>query len=218
MSNETKAGGANLPAVSGINIGAELPSDIAQSDNSVGGHMAARDVIAPSGDYIVNVTHGGRATSQLHKLYKKLSEEAEGDKVLTTFIRQLEVYTRQVADEKVIGLEGKFAAANREIELDMAKVMKESVYADLRENLFSPTYQRIAATLMGKIHESFRNNVTPLVDEEASNKEIDFAVNTLVVAPIVHELSECPDFYDDPIRIVRGMLYFLTGNCHLGWR
>lgn len=218
MNKDNKAGGANLPAVVAAVTKSTLPTKISQSGNSVLGHMAARDVIAPTGDYIVNVTHPKHATGQLHKLYKKLSEEAEGDRVLTGLMGQLEVYTRQVADEKVVGLEGKFAAADRESEVEMAAVMKESIYADLRENLFSPTYQRIAATLMGKIYESFRNNVKPLVDESASNKEIDEAISTLVVAPIIDELSACPDFYDDPVRIVRGMLYFLTGNCHLRWR
>jgi hypothetical protein len=122
-----------------------------------------------------------------------------------------------VEDEKVAGLGEKLSAADRAAELDMAMAMKEAVFADLRENLFSPTYQRIAATLMGKIHEAFHTHAKPLIDGGATKSQVDHAVSSSVVGPVVAELENCPDFYDAPVQLVRGMLYFLTGNCHIRW-
>ncbi|MER9247754.1 ABC-three component system protein [Mesorhizobium sp. M0590] len=187
-------------------------SSARQTENNVQGNMAGRDV---------NEVHihlpPEKPKSQLSRLYSRLAAEAEGDKTLTAYISQLEIFTRQVENEKVIGLEGKLVAAGRSDDLHMAMAMKEAVFAGIRENLFSPTYQRIAATLMGKIHEAFHTEIKPLIRGSAPRSDIDQAVNLRVIGPIVAELEECPDFDEAPIPLVRGMLYFLTGNCHVSW-
>lgn len=184
-----------------------------QTDNTVGRNMAGRDV-----NEIIHVhIPAVKPSSQLSKLYSRLAAEAEGDKTLTTYIRQLEIFTRTVENEEVVGLEGKLTVAGRLDDLHMAMAMKEAVFAGIRENLFSPTYQRIAAILMGKIHEAFRTEIRPMIRESADRSEVDRAVSLRVIEPIVAELEECPDFDEAPIPLVRGMLYFLTGNCHISW-
>ena len=45
--------------------------------------------------------------------------------------------------QKIIGLEGEFGVAKRQEEIEMAEAMKESVYADLSENLFSPHTRKL---------------------------------------------------------------------------
>jgi hypothetical protein len=172
--------------------------------------MAGRDV------HVVTINNSTPST-HLNRLYRRLAAEAECDRTLTTYINELEIFTRQVTNEHVVGLQGKFEVAHRLDELDMAMAMKEAVFADLRKNIFSPTYQRIAATLLGKIHEVFQAEVRPLIDLNAPRPQIDKAVHDSVVMPIVAELDGCEDFYDVPIQLVRGMLYFLTGNCHIRW-
>ena len=211
--------GSGLPALSTANTLPSIPaqpSDVTQTKNVVMGNMAARDVNDLRGS-VTNLVIQAPPITELGRLYRRLAEEVEGDKVLTGYIRQLEIYTRQVQDEAVAGLEAKLSAAGRNGELDMAMAMKEAVFADIRENLFSPTYQRIAATLMGKIHEAFRTHVSPLIEAQAANSVVDAAVSKYVVEPVVLELDGCADFYDAPVQLVRGMLYFLTGNCHVRW-
>lgn len=209
--NPSKGLPAIVPSVETVS------SEVVQELNVVHGHMSGRDIHDNSIGVQHNIVLPPAPETELARLYRRLAQEADGDRTLTAFIRQLEIYTRQVQDEKVAGLEAKLAAADRDAELDMAMAMKEAVFADLRENLFSPTYQRIAATLMGKIHEAFNANVKPLVDTGASKQHIDHVVSSSVVGPMVAELESCPDFYDAPVQLVRGMLYFLTGNCHIRW-
>jgi hypothetical protein len=95
--------------------------------------------------------------------------------------------------------------------------MKEMVYAELRKNMFSRTFQTIYATLMGKIYEEFQTWVQPAILRGASREQIDQLVNVHVVRPVVSELETCSEYDGVATSTVRGMIYFLTGNCHLVW-
>ena len=197
---------------------------IAQSGNEAGGHIAGGNVLASAGD-LNNIEFSGqvilpqpRAETQLNRLYRKLREEAAEDQELTDYIDQLQIFTRTVEDETVVGLDGKFSAADRLDELDMAKAMKEMIYSELRKNMFSRTFQTIYATLMGKVYEEFQIWVRPAVAKGASREDIDKLVSTYVVKPVVAELETCSEYNEAATPTVRGMVYFLTGNCHLVWR
>ena len=189
---------------------------IVQSGNSAGGHIAGGSVSTVSiGDVIMQAPE--RAESSLNRLYRKLRDEAAQDQELTEYIAQLQIFTRSVEDETVVGLDGKFTAADRQDQLDMAKAMKEMVYAELRKNMFSRTFQTIYATLMGKIYEEFQTWVQPAIVKGASREQIDQLVNVHVVKPVVSELETCSEYDGAATSTVRGMIYFLTGNCHLVW-
>jgi hypothetical protein len=197
---------------------------IVQTGNEAGGHIAGGNIYAPDGDQ-TNVEISGsviiqppRAETHLNRLYRKLREEAEGDQELTEYIDQLQIFTRTVEDEAIVGLDGKFEAAGRQDELNMAKAMKEMIYSELRKNMFSRTFQTIYATLMGKVYEEFQTWVRPAIAKGASREAIDALVNSHVVKPVVAELETCPEYNEAATPTVRGMIYFLTGNCHLVWR
>lgn len=189
---------------------------IVQSGNSAGGHIAGGNVSTVS---MSDVTFQAppRPESSLNRLYRKLRDEAAQDQELTDYIAQLQIFTRSVEDETVVGLDGKLTAADRQDQLDMAKAMKEMVYAELRKNMFSRTFQTIYATLMGKIYEEFQTWVQPAIAKGASREQIDQLVNIHVVKPVVSELETCSEYDGAATSTVRGMIYFLTGNCHLVW-
>ena len=153
----------------------------------------------------------------LGRLYAKLRSEVNGDPALSEYIDQLKIFTRSVEHEEITGLDGKFSAAGRQDQLDMAKAMKEMIYGQLRQNMFSRTFQTIYAILMGKIYEQYQTWVRPAIVSQASREEVDRLVHIHVVQPVVAELELCLDDYGAPTSDVRGMLYFLTGNCHLLW-
>jgi len=196
---------------------------IVQTGNEAAGHIAGGSVFTSDGDQTnVEISgpviiHPPRAETQLNRLYRKLREEAEGDQELTEYIDQLQIFTRTVEDEVVIGLDGKFEVAGRQDELDMAKAMKEMIYSELRKNMFSRTFQTIYATLMGKVYEEFQTWVRPEIAKGASRESIDLLVNIHVVKPVVAELETCSEYNEAATPTVRGMIYFLTGNCHLVW-
>lgn len=192
---------------------------VTQKSNTAGGHIAGGSIV--DGVQIQNVENyiapPQQCESALSRLYRKLKVEAEGDQTLTEYISQLQIFTRTVQNESVIGLDGKLAAANRQDELDMAMAMKEMIYGELRKNMFSRTFQTIYATLMGKIHEEFQTWIKPKILQGASREEIDQLVHMQIVKPLVAELEQCPEYDDAATATIRGMIYFLTGNCHLSW-
>jgi hypothetical protein len=191
-----------------------------QIGNTVHGHLGGRDVnvFAPAGDlHITQQSPAGDVQSVFRKLFTRLENEAAADKVLTSYIRQLEVYTRRVENEEVIGLEQKLRLAGRERQLTIAVALKENVYADIKANIFSPTYQLIVATLMSKVHERFDTQIRPLIEADLDKAHIDKAVSEQITIPISNELDGCPQFKDVALDYVRGMTFFLTGNCHIRW-
>lgn len=201
-----------------VPVGLGTGVQVSQTGNQADGHIAARDVNAPvfEGDVHFQLPPRVKETA-LGRLYRKLSEEAAGDALLTEYIAQLQIFTRVVQDEEIQGLDGKFVAADREDQLDMAMAMKEMIYGELRENMFSKTFQTIYATLMGKIHDEFQVHIRPAIVGGANRLEIDVLVNQKIVQPIVNDLEDCQYFEGVATSTVRGMMYFLTGNCHLVW-
>ncbi|RNJ47282.1 hypothetical protein B5V01_24350 [Mesorhizobium erdmanii] len=175
------------------------------------------NVYANQGDVYLAPPAPPSSPNAFRKLFAKLEAEAAEDKVLTSYIRQLEVYTRRVENEEVIGLAEKLHLAGRDHQITIAKALKENVYADIKANIFSPTYQLIVATLMSKVHERFDTQIRPLIKAGVDNAHIDRAVSEQINIPISNELDDCPQFKDVAIDYVRGMVFFLTGNCHIRW-
>ena len=191
---------------------------ILQTGNTANGHIGAGDIndVTVHGDVNITLPTSPIETT-LGRLYRKLREEAAGDQDLTDYIADLQIFTRVVEHEDIQGLDGKFSAAAREDQLDMAKAMKELIYSELRQNMFSKTFQTIYATLMEKIFEEFQTWVRPAIKSGATRDEIDLVINQKIVQPIVKDLESCNHFDGVATQKVRGMLYFLTGNCHLVW-
>lgn len=161
----------------------------------------------------VNVLPG---KSKLGLLYEKLSSESEADKSLNGFISKLEVFTR-VVDEDVQGLESKLAVAGRQSEIAMASAQKEHVFKNLMANKHSPTYQEIYAMLMGRIHGQFTSSVSPLIEDGNNKTLVNAAVNEYVIDPLKKEIDNCGAIADVDEFDIWGMIYFLTGNCHIKW-
>ena len=170
--------------------------------------MAARDV---------NIYAPSQPVSPLSRLFARLKLEAAEDKVLCDYIKELEVFTRTVENEEVVGLDSKLKAAGRDDQIDMATAMKELIFSELKLNVFSPTFQQIYAVLMGKIFEEFETWVKPAILAGQDRQVIDALVNTKVIRPIMAEVEDCGDYNGAAAQTIRGMVYFLTGNCHIKW-
>lgn len=197
----------------------DLPpgKSLIQTGNHAGGHLAGNDlsIVYANGPYIAPAPLA--PVTSLGRLYKKLRDEVRDDPDLTDYIEDLQIFTRLVEDEEIIGLDGKLKAASRIDQINLAKRLKERTYGQLRRNIFSRTFQTIYVILMSKISEEFETWVRPAILEGVSRREIDILVNMHVVKPIVAELEQCEDYDGIANMDIRGMIYFLTGNCHLCW-
>jgi hypothetical protein len=70
---------------------------------------------------------------------------------------------------------------------------------------------------MSKVHERFDTQIRPLIEAGLDKAYIDRVVSEQITVPISNELDGCPQFKDVALDYVRGMTFFLTGNCHIRW-
>jgi len=153
--------------------------------------------------------------SQMTRLCIAFMEEARVNETLTSILPELEHYMSNVDAEKVIGLEEKLKAANRHDSLYDAARQKEIVAKRLHMHATSKAAQRIYTFILGMLLHRFRVHVKPLIDSGANKVEVDKAALGSVIEPIMEQLDEnVLDLYWDDIW---GMIYYLTGNCHIKW-
>jgi hypothetical protein len=61
----------------------------------------------------------------------------------------------------------------------------------------------------------FENEIKPLLQKGEDEQLINSMINERLVKPLIAELDE--NLLGFTAHDINGMLYFLTGNCHLKW-
>lgn len=185
-----------------------MTGDVVQEGNTAGGHISGRDT---------NITHNQiiRSSQRLADLVARCREELEGDSDLRGFIDDLLLFTDPIDPSQRPDLKGKMERAHRGDEVPRAVRLKELFWKRLDRNQFSPAAQEIYAFLLGLIQHRFRVHVVPLIRDGADRHEINDVVEEKVVGAVFREIDENPLTIN--IQQIRGMLYYLTGNCHVRW-
>lgn len=151
------------------------------------------------------------------KLVDEYNKEREsGTSVLNTVIDKLQKYAKSV-DSEFIGLPKKLEDGGFEKDIRLAMELKESYSMYLTENSFSIAKKKIHGYLLAKIYVSFNLTVIEAIRENKSKSEIKNILQEKVIKPIEEELGidNVLDLYSDDVL---GMVYFLTGNCHISWK
>jgi CRISPR/Cas system-associated protein endoribonuclease Cas2 len=173
-----------------------------QTGNLVGGDQAGGDI------YKDNVFQVGPVTP-MSQLIAKYREECKNDADIRQTIEQLRRYQLPPEGE-VIGLEVKLRQGGRVELLHFALVA-----TDLKHE-FSPAAQEIYVHLLAKVWQLFQQVVYPAICRGATPAEIDRLLADQIYAKVEALLES------NPLKIqadeIMGMLYWLTGNCHLKWK
>jgi hypothetical protein len=109
----------------------------------------------------------------------------------------------------------------KDSEIIEATRKKEKYAKRLELNKFFESAQWIDSQLFGKIKMDFETFVLPLVNGGASKDEILREVVLNVIRPVLDliniegEDDEVLNYHADDIF---GMVYYLTGQCHLNWK
>lgn len=155
--------------------------------------------------------------SALRNIISKYQAEQLSDDSFKGFIDRLQHYINDKAGP-VKGLEEKLAEANRVDYLEHATDMKLQFTKKLYKHQFSEAAQEVFAHVLGYIYVMFVNKVKPILKvnlpEGEKNERVDAELSSLVLS-IYTDLSVCSLSVTMPE--VQGMLYFLTGNCHIRW-
>lgn len=130
-------------------------------------------------------------------------------------LEQLSSYKKPRPGRPILGLKGKLKAGNREDLYEDAEFYKDKFAQRLARYQFSNQAVAIHLYFLTQINERFSSKILPLIKDDFSTTAIDSAISDLIIQPFVSEvITADPTMNAD---IIRGMLYFLTGNCHIKW-
>jgi hypothetical protein len=177
---------------------------ITQTSNRAGGSIVGRDQI---------VVEGPR--SPMSHLLERFRQEAQRDPDFKETIEQLKHYLEKNPSSVVLGVTEKLTRAGRKDDIADALVKKERFAKILHAHMFSPVAQEIFACILGKLEIAFATKIKPLIRAGRSRIEIDAVLYDDVITPCYEglESNDLKVYYPELV----GMLYFLTGNCHIDW-
>lgn len=187
-----------------------------QKSNIVHGDNAGNDIIK-NGDkvdgdkYVVNYSS---KKSKLQELFEKFEYEKENDIRIKTIIEDLEHFSSQRKGE-VIGLEQKLINGKRETIIDYAMDCKDYYARKLYRYEFYESAQKINVYLLALVESYYHDSIFPLIKQGLSEPEIGKLVQDKIINPLLAELDG--DTLGFSAKDIQGMLYLLTGNCHIKW-
>lgn len=156
-------------------------------------------------------------SSSMRTLISKFKKEEEENETFSGVIPKLQHYSSVVdSAEAVQGLEGKLEDAGYENFLHLGLTTKEQFAKKLTEFQFSRSAQEILSFLLAEVYTRFHTSVFPAIASSEPQAVVFRLVQSEVINPISELVEEnVLDLYADELT---GMLYFLTGNCHIKWR
>jgi hypothetical protein len=185
---------------------------VKQTDIQASGDVTGRDKITHQPSY--NFGTSQARVSYMAELLERFKEELDSDSQLKDFIKEFDYYNAKIEGD-VLGLEQKLRDGNREFLIDFALRAKEKFYKKALKFQFSESAQKINVFLLAKVESNFFNHIAPKIRDGHPVDEVNSLIQELLIKPVLQELDDnLLDFNDTDIN---GMLYFLTGNCHIKW-
>ena len=157
--------------------------------------------------------------SRLVSWFAKLQEDFKNDVRLQKKMDDIMRYRTKLP--RTIGLERKLQDGGfPKSAIDKARRQKQSYAKKATKFQYFEMATTIDNYLFAIVSDHFDREVLPLIEDEKPLREINQAVYNKVVLPVMEELNTVGDgdtclcyTLDD----IFGMLYYLTGNCHINW-
>ncbi|PQJ12628.1 hypothetical protein CJD36_002480 [Flavipsychrobacter stenotrophus] len=182
---------------------------ITVNDTSIGGKFTGRD------DRSFNINTLNVRSEYLQELYEKFQKEKENNPELVELCDELDYYNSRL-DGDVLGLDEKLTAGNREKIIFYAKSVKEKFHKKLvTTSQYSYIAQDINIWLLAKVKRGFMMEIYTLICNDEPEEKINYIITERIINPVKAELGINLFKYDE--EDIMGMIFFLTGNCHLKW-
>lgn len=158
-------------------------------------------------------------TSKLSRRFEMLKNEVSQDIRYDGVIDALEYYLTNLdgVDMPTKLRHGGYS----EKDINLATIRKEKYWKKSEKNKNYESAQRIDNELFAKILILFEADVEPLINDGATRDSIYKAVVNQVVEPVLHLINSNGE-HDDVLNYdavdILGMIYFLTGKCHINWK
>jgi len=173
--------------------------------NSVGGDIIGRDK---------NIYLPPPPAGSLRDVLSRLTKDCLNDPNFRECVDRLNHFIKQNQNNQR-NLETKLTEAGKSEEIAEAMELKEKFTKFLTKNSLSEIAQEAYANVLCKLKISYESNVKPLIKSHAPEVEIDAAVYK-VINEMYDDLKG--SLLESDHLQIKGMLYFLTGNCHIEWK
>ncbi len=153
--------------------------------------------------------------SSLEKAIQLIIASAEVNPELIDIIEDLSDYITDHPYREIIGLTKKLENGDRMDLLGDAMFFKNKFSRRVAKSQMSLTEQRVYVQILSHIRISFNQFIRPKILENSPASEIDALVFTHIIEPAHKAIID----FDKTITkdFILGMLFFLTGKCHLVW-
>lgn len=153
--------------------------------------------------------------SSLEQAIEQIKKDLGQDNRLIDIIEDLTDYITNHPTREIIGLENKLANGYREDLLDRATLLKNRFERRLAKQQMSLAEQRVYVQVLSAISSVWHSKIKTLIDIESSKTTIDNVIHDDLIEPVHKAFVR----YDTlaTMELISGMLYFLTGKCHLVW-
>ncbi len=183
--------------------------------NIVESTSIGRDYIGRD-DNSTNIINSVNSNSTyLNNLYERFEKEKIENPEFEKLCEELD-YFNSIIDGDVIGLEGKLQQGGKEKILFYALDVKDRFHRKLmKTSQYSMIAQDINVYILSKVRSSFMREIYSLILNNASDEKINLMITERIIKPVQADLGiNLFGYNEDDIM---GMIFFLTGNCHLKW-
>ena len=185
-------------------------NDVSITGTNIGGKFTGRD------DNSVSISNTYQRSIYLQDLYEKFQEEKNNNPELKELCEELDYFNSQIGNEDIVGLENKLTAGNREKIILYAKTVKEKFHKKLmKTSQYSAVAQDINVYILTKVRRGFMMEVYTMICNNDTEEKINLMITERIINPVKAELGSNLFKYDEDD--IMGMIFFLTGNCHIKW-
>ena len=177
------------------------------------------DSFNPTATTVTNNYNYSSNSSRLASDFERLRQEIlKGVKQET--IEELKYYITKLpgtrsAEEKLTDGGFKTSFIREAIRLKDLYARRATMYQDY------PSAQQINLDLFSRIRHEFDDTIFPIIEGGADLSSVMQQIRTKIVNPIMQLLNE-NGAYDEHLHYsedhIYGMIYYLTGMCHLNWK
>jgi hypothetical protein len=164
---------------------------------------------------LFQITEAQTNINALKELINRTNELLVEDEEYRDFIHELNSLLEQRSGREIIGTERKLLNGNRQDLLEDSWFYESKFARKLAKGELSRTSQAIFLHCLSTINEEFVTNIRPLILQDIDK----LIVNQVIERNIIDNLYGQVCSADSSItkQVIRGMLYFLTGKCHIKW-
>ncbi|KJF86999.1 hypothetical protein BTO21_05495 [Photobacterium phosphoreum] len=130
-------------------------------------------------------------------------------------IEEFQEFLTPRAGRKIIGLDDKLIEGNREDLLDDAIYLESRFSRKVSKVQMSDKEQIVYFHCLSKINSYFNSYVRTKIKANKENDIIDASIQEKIINPLYKEIAVVQPM---SMEMIRGMLYFLTGKCHIRWK